>query len=362
MKRAAALALAITLSSFAFAQQPESWSFAVSGDSRNCGDIVVPAIAQKVRADHAAFYWHLGDYRAFYDFDQDMNAAYHGKLSVLGYENGAWQDFIDQQLASFGDLPVYLAIGNHELISKSRTELLVQFADWFDSPDIRAQRLLDNPADHALHGYFHWHVRNVDFITLDNASADEFDEKQVSWIETVLKADEADPGIRTIVVGMHDALPDSITAGHSMNESPISTQSGRKVYNDLVQFRKHSGKEVQVLASHSHFVLADPYKTSCRRSDDVLPGWIIGTAGAVRYRLPKDHTASPFAQTDVYGYLLATVDPAGHVTFSFKPVNEGDIAPKAIERYGSDTVHQCFVANKNPYTPEGPTCPALATP
>src|ERR1035438_3520244 len=41
-----------------------SWKFAVSGDSRNCGDIVMPAIAQGVAHDGAAFYWHLGDYRA----------------------------------------------------------------------------------------------------------------------------------------------------------------------------------------------------------------------------------------------------------------------------------------------------------
>jgi hypothetical protein len=42
--------------------------FAVSGDSRNCGDIAMPAIAAGVRKDGAQFYWHLGDYRAIYDF------------------------------------------------------------------------------------------------------------------------------------------------------------------------------------------------------------------------------------------------------------------------------------------------------
>ena len=33
-----------------------SWKFAVSGDSRNCGDIVMPGIAQGVRRDGAAFF------------------------------------------------------------------------------------------------------------------------------------------------------------------------------------------------------------------------------------------------------------------------------------------------------------------
>ena len=45
------------------------WWFAVSGDSRNCGDVVMPAIAKQVREDGASFYWHLGDFRAIYDFD-----------------------------------------------------------------------------------------------------------------------------------------------------------------------------------------------------------------------------------------------------------------------------------------------------
>jgi hypothetical protein len=41
-----------------------SWKFAVSGDSRNCGDVVMPSIARKVGEDGAAFYGHLGDYWA----------------------------------------------------------------------------------------------------------------------------------------------------------------------------------------------------------------------------------------------------------------------------------------------------------
>ena len=61
--------------SFAIAQdQPtagSTWKFAISGDSRNCGDIVMPAIAAGVLKDGAAFYWHLGDYRAIYMFDED---------------------------------------------------------------------------------------------------------------------------------------------------------------------------------------------------------------------------------------------------------------------------------------------------
>lgn len=356
MKMFAGWLSGLVLASAAWGQQAQSWSFAVAGDSRNCGDVVMPLIAKRVVADKAAFYWHLGDFRALYDFDQDMVAARHGKLTVNDYQNGAWQDFIDQQMAPFGEVPVYLAIGNHELVSKTRAELLVQFADWFDAPTVRAQRLLDDPADHTMRGYFHWREKNVDFITLDNASPEKFDGEQVAWLERVLKRDESDAAIRTVVLGMHDALPDSLSAGHSMNESPAGEQSGRKVYGDLLAFRRRSGKEVQVLASHSHFVLSDPYRTSCRKAEDVLPGWIVGTGGAVRYRLPVEHSGAAVARTDVYGYLLATVSPEGHITFGFEEVLEGEVPAASEARYGKTLVHQCFAENKNAYVPTGPVC------
>jgi len=57
------------------AKPGESWRFVVSGDSRNCGDVVMPGIAAGAKLDGASFYWHLGDLRAIYDFDQDMVQA-----------------------------------------------------------------------------------------------------------------------------------------------------------------------------------------------------------------------------------------------------------------------------------------------
>ena len=61
-----------------------------------------------------------------------------------------------------------------------------------------------------------------------------------------------------------------------------------------------------MLASHSHFVMNDAYNTACHK-DDVLPGWIMGSAGAVRYRLPADRALSTIDKTDIYAYLLGTV-------------------------------------------------------
>ncbi len=361
-RQTAILLLTICFSSLALAQQPATaWRFAVSGDSRNCGDIVMPAIAKKVQAQDASFYWHLGDFRLSSDIDQDMLAAHGGKVSVTEYQSHALLDFANQQLVPFGDTPVFLGLGNHEVSAHSRGEILLQLADWFDAPVIRAQRLADDPTDHTVHSYYHWRQQNVDFITLDNASAEMFDPAQMGWLAAQLNRDAADPAVRTIVLGMHEALPDSIAAGHSMNENPVETITGRKVYAQLLEFRKSTGKEVQVIASHSHFVLADPYNTSCRKPEDVLPGWIVGSAGAIRYALPKSTAGSSFAQTDVYGFLIGAVDPSGHVTFTFHDVQLADVPAATRKLYGEDTVTQCFIANRSSYRPEGPVCPASET-
>ena len=123
----------------------------------------------------------------------------------------------------------------------------------------------------------------MDFISLDNASYDQFDDAQVAGIERVLARDETDANVRSVVVGMHDALPDSISTGHGMNESAQMERSGRRVYQDLLAFRNKAKKYVYVLASHSHFLIADVYNNVCHpKPEAVLPGWIVGT---VAFRL-----------------------------------------------------------------------------
>ena len=349
-----------------WAQTSGAWSFAVSGDSRNCGDVVMGGIAAGVRADGAKFYWHLGDFRASSDFDQDLLAApeYRGKhLSISEYQRIEWADFISQQLDPFGDVAVYLAIGNHELVSpRTRADYLQEFADWLDSPTLRAQRLRDDPRDHKLRTYYDWVQGSVDFISLDNASSDQFGDVQLAWIERVLARDEGDASVRTVIVGLHDALPDSISAGHSMNESAQMERSGRRVYQDLLAFRGKTKKFVYVLASHSHFLVEDAYNDACHRTPEtLLPGWIVGTAGAVRYRLPADLGHSKQAKTDVYGYLLGTVQPNGEIHFQFKEVTSANIPARVLERYGSTQVQACFEENKSTYAPAGPSC-AVSTP
>ncbi|HTR37975.1 MAG TPA: hypothetical protein VMH80_18830 [Bryobacteraceae bacterium] len=328
-----------------------AWKFAVSGDSRNCGDIVMPAIAAGVRHDGASFYWHLGDFRAIYKLDEDMapppQLGLHAKpLSTPDYLSAAWPDFIAHQLVSFGNLPVFLGIGNHEAIPPmTREAWLVQFADWLETPLIRGQRLKDDPADHKLHAYYHWIRRNVDFITLDNATPDAFDAAQMAWLHALLERDETSSQIQTIVVGMHEALPDSVAHMHSMSASERGEQSGREVYEALWHAREAAHKQVYVLASHSHFYMENIFDTPDWKGK-ILPGWIIGTAGAVRYKLPPETTAAQNARTDVYGYLTGTVTNAGTVSFAFHTLSLEDLRKAVGEKYPEPLIRWCYDENK----------------
>jgi hypothetical protein len=136
-------------------------------------------------------------------------------------------------------------------------------------------------------------------------------------------------------------------------------KSGRRVYQDLLAFRDKTKKYVYVLASHSHFLMEDVYNDQCHpRPETVLPGWIVGTAGAPRYRLPANLAGAKQARTDVYGYLLGTVQADGEIRFAFKEVTREHIPPPVVERYGSKPVQACFEENKSAYAPAGPSCSA----
>lgn len=325
------------------------WHFAVSGDSRNCGDVVMPAIAAGVVHDQATFYWHLGDLRTIYDFDEDMKKI-NESLTIIDYEKKVWDDFIEHQITPFGEIPFYLGIGNHETIPpKTREEFVIHFADWLDTPALQRQRLRDNWKDHQLKPYYHWMQDGVDFINMDNASPEQFDSDQMEWFRSVVKNDADDNSVRTVVVGMHAALPNSISRDHSMSQWAQGELSGREVYVTLRDLQDTKHKNVYILASHSHYFMDGIFNTPYWQTlGSVLPGWIIGTAGAVRYRLPQG--APKTAQTDVYGYLLATVNPQGQPTgaidLQFKQIQRKDVPKKVVDRYTSAFVDWCFTNNK----------------
>jgi hypothetical protein len=325
------------------------WKFAASGDSRNCGDVVMPAIAAAAKNDGASFFWHLGDFRKMSDFDEDIEhqPEYLAKpLTISEYRALAWKDFVVSQLATFGSLPVYLSRGNHELVPpRTDADYITQFAPWIDRPNLRAQRLADNPAALRPSIYYHWREGGVDLISLDNGSSD-FGRDQLAWLEKTLATDTADPTVVTIVAGMHEALPDSISKGHSMNQTEPGTESGRRVYADLLNAQNQGHKRVYVLASHSHYFMDGIFNTTYwREHGGVLPGWIVGTAGAQRYALPPEKSLAKAAETNVYGFLLATVKPSGEIHFDFERLHEHDVPAAVVARYTPQFIHWCFAQN-----------------
>lgn len=330
------------------------WRFAVSGDSRDCGDVVMPAIAAGVLHDGADFYLHIGDFRKIYDFDEDMEHEPQYRknpMSIIYYEYMAWPDFIRHQLDPFGTLPVFLIIGNHETIPpKTRADYIAQFADWLDTPVIRNQRLRDNPNDHMVKTYYHWVMDHIDFYSLDNVTPDQFDVYQLHWFESVLKRDEQDPSIHTLVVALHEPLPDTISTYNMAVQfngiSGTGLRTGRQVAEDLLRARSQFHKRVYILDGHDHFYLDGTMNTKYWRTHGgVIPTWTIGTAGATWFPLPKNANEAITAKTDVYGYILATVEADGQIQFQFHRILESQIPPSVAKEYTPQFVHWCFTEN-----------------
>jgi hypothetical protein len=346
------------------AQQHEvsPWRFAVSGDSRNCGDVVMPAIAKSVRAHGGEFYWHLGDFRIGYDVDEDMQTALGEKMPIGEYQKIAWDDFIQHQIEPFRPVAVHLGIGNHELYlhentpagqDESHAEFITKFSKWLGG---------------SKTAYYHWKSHQVDFISMDNSRSSGFEDAQLEWLEKVLQEDRADKTVKAVVVGMHRALPNSLACGHSMNGDPSasaddnlkSLQSGRRAYEDLWHFQDTTHKHVYVLASHSHFYMQGIFDTpywhhhsgdnggSEKQANELNPleGYLAGTAGAKRYRLPDKLADKTLAITYVYGYLLGTVQRNGEIEFKFEEVTEDD-APHLLTDKHKELVDYCFLANRD---------------
>lgn len=353
--------------------QDGTWRFVVSGDSRNCGDIVMPTIATDSKMRYQpAFYWHLGDLRAIYKIDEDMAGAAQKSgqsLSCRSYLKQAWPDFVDHQILPFGTTRFYVGIGNHEVIPpKTGVEFSTVFEDWLLTPRrqmaARDQALMSTVGacqsvaakEHLTPTtYYHWIRGKVDFVYLDN-SAGSFPNEELAWFDCVIYMDRNNGAISTIVVGMHEALPGSLAADHAMCDESMkderkrteSCESGRHVYRTLVDTK--ASKRIYVLASHSHFYMSGIFNN--QPADNRLDGWIVGTAGAVRYPLPTGTKPGLEAIADVYGYLLGTVRTNGSIDFSFKEVHEADVTREIRDRYPEELMGWCFAMNSRNKDPE----------
>ena len=329
-----------------------TWSFAVSGDSRNCGDFVMPAIAAKVKAEHDAFYWHLGDFRVMgIDPDQDLLAMLPPgkKMDSDEYHRIAWDDFIARQMAPFGSLPVFLGRGNHDTVAPmTRDGYIAKFASFLNRPEIAAQRKADGAQAAPVGPWYHWIEKDVDFITLDNANQQEFSDAQLKWLRGVLDHDLApDSGIHSIVVGMHEALPHSTGSEHGMDDWELGERTGSLVYTWLYDAQA-AGKHVYVIASHSHYYSPDIFDTPYWRQHawKVVPGQIIGAAGAYRYALPRG--AKPGAKTHFYGFVQGIVHKDGQIDFALHELSEEDLQEARWPDAPMEAIHDCFINNGDP--------------
>lgn len=335
------------------AEGKDRWRFVVSGDSRNCGDVVMPEIAAAAARTKAKFYWHLGDFRAIYMVDEDYAAAHKitnpkDPAVLAAYQQDAWADFTMNQLERFGKRPVFLALGNHELIPpKTHADVLATFVNWFNAPTIRKQRERDSKSDTAVQAYYHWMRDGIDFITLDNSSG-HFDDPQLKWIEGLLQRDASQSSVRAIVLGMHEAFPESIAKGHSMSSTSAGEETGLKVYHELLDFQHASKKPVYTLASHSHFYMAGIFNsTYWKANGGALPGWIVGTAGAVRYTLPPNAGEAEAAKAHIYGYMIGHVtgDHSNPIQFEFRELPESSVQPDVPARFTKNLVTWCWESN-----------------
>ncbi len=333
-----------------------SWYFAVSGDSRDCGDVVMPRIAALIaknnRQKPVGFYWHLGDFRRMYEPDCDIlrrtdpaaDCSSHRKAGKPGspmmheYLQKAWPDFIERQLKPFGSTPVFLAAGNHELYGgRHADDYRHAFQRWLTQEPIHSQRLSDYPGGgEEGEPYYHFVLRGVDFISLDN-SGGAFGETQIKWLNLVLKRDLEKEEVLAIVVGMHAALPGSSNAFHAMDTACASFCDGNTVYDSLAKAAQ--SKKVYVFASHSHRFAENVFGG---RNGTVLTGWIVGTAGAEQY-LSKGTSEWPAIR---YGYLEVEVSPEGVLSPRFQEI--GRDSPRASK--GTEPaalLDFCFTMNKS---------------
>jgi hypothetical protein len=93
-----------------------------------------------------------------------------------------------------------------------------------------------------------------------------------------------------------------------------------------------------------------------RENGGALPGWIVGTAGAVRYALPPTACRAKEARTKVYGYLLGTAHADGSIDFSFQEIKRQNIPEAVNQRYTPAFVDFCFDRNANFEGPSVPDC------
>ncbi len=92
--------------------------------------------------------------------------------------------------------------------------------------------------------------------------------------------------------------------------------------------------------------MEDVYHTDYWK-DKVLPGWIVGTAGAVRYKLPDGAAAGGrLAKQGVYGYMIGSVADDGSVSFTFTETALEELLRANQGKQPEALIRWCYSENK----------------
>ena len=84
----------------------------------------------------------------------------------------------------------------------------------------------------------------------------------------------------------------------------------------------------------------------------------LGTAGAVRYRLPEGVATGTISRTDVYGYLLATVMSDGSIGFEFRQLGLDDLRRANGGIHPDALLGWCYSKNVDQRIPKPEACGA----
>ena len=129
-----------------------------------------------------------------------------------------------------------------------------------------------------------------------------------------------------------------------MDDWDLGLRTGELVYTWFYDAQA-AGKHVYLFASHSHYyspnVFNSPYWK--QHTSTIVPGWIIGSAGAHRYLLPK--TAEKGAKTHTYGYVQGVVHPDGSIDFALRELSEQDLIQAKWPNAPLDAIHECYIHN-----------------
>jgi hypothetical protein len=172
----------------------------------------------------------------------------------------------------------------------------------------------------------------------------------MKWFEGVLDRDRKDAAIQTLVVGMHEALPESISANHSMNEYPSGIESGRRVYAMLLDMQNDAHKIVYVLSSHSHYFMDGIFNTEYWKAHGGVAGVDCGNCG--RGHIACRQTQATLRPPNRCIRLLdrdrqSPGEPRGTIQFNFEEFTEESIPADVVQRFTKPFVRECFAGNRN---------------